>query len=82
MMDSPKIRVGLENSTAIVCESCGNDTFIEANYLRKISKLLTGSAEDMVVPMPTFLCAKCNHINAGFAMPGEKSPEPKIKLSE
>lgn len=82
MMDSPKIRVGLENSTAILCEACGNDTFVEANYLRKISKLLTGSAEDMVVPMPTFLCSKCSHINSGFAIPEEKSAEPKIKLSE
>ena len=82
MIDNPKIRVGLENSTAILCEACGNDTFVEANYLRKISKLLTGSAEDMVVPMPTFLCSKCNHINSGFRMPGTPQPESKIKLAE
>jgi len=81
-MDNPKIRVGLENSTAIVCEACGNDTFVEANYLRKISKLLTGSAEDMVVPMPTFLCTKCNNINSSFRIPDANGPDSKIKLSE
>ena len=35
------VRVGLENSSPIICESCGGDTFSEATYLRKISKLLT-----------------------------------------
>jgi len=70
-----QLRVGLENSTAIICESCNNNTFIEANYIRKISKLLTGSPEDMIVPIPTFVCAKCSHVNENFKI---KMPEPKI----
>lgn len=74
------IRVGLENSTPILCEACGNDTFREANYLRKISKLLTGSPEDTIIPIPTVMCAKCGHINEGFQIKETKpqSKEPKI----
>ena len=52
-----------------------NNTFIEANYIRKISKLLTGSPEDMIVPIPTFVCTKCSHVNEQFKI---KMPEPKI----
>jgi hypothetical protein len=81
-MDNSKIRVGLENSNAIVCEACENETFIEANYLRRVSKLLTGSPEDMIVPVPTFLCSKCGHINPNFRISEPKVPESKIKLSE
>lgn len=74
------IRVGLDHSTPILCESCGNDTFREANYLRKISKLLTGSPEDTIVPIPTVMCAKCGHVNEGFQLKDSKpqATEPKI----
>jgi uncharacterized Zn finger protein len=78
-MDNQQVRVGLENSTAIVCESCGNPTFKEASYLRKVSRLLTGSAEDMLVPVPTFICTKCGHVNEQFQIKEPKKPDPIIK---
>jgi uncharacterized Zn finger protein len=67
-MDTPNLntRIGLDNSTEIVCESCGNNTFTDVLYLRKVSKLLTGSQDDMVVPLPAFACSKCGHINPEF----------------
>ena len=72
------LRVGLDSSTPIVCESCGNDTFREAAYLRKVSKLLTGSPEDMIVPVPTFVCSKCNHVNEGFQLKTSAKEDQKI----
>jgi len=78
-MDNQQVRVGLENSTAIVCEDCGNSTFTEASYLRKISRLLTGSAEDMIVPVPTFVCTKCGHVNEQFQIKEPKKPDTLIK---
>lgn len=76
-MSGPQMKVNLENSTAIVCEACGNDTFTEAFYIRKISKLLTGSAEDLIAPVPTFACLKCNTINEQFQLADSK-PNSKI----
>ena len=75
------VRVGLENSSPIICEACGGDTFSEATYLRKISKLLTGSPEDMIVPVPTFICTKCGHVNTQFQVKDAKAQPtdtPKI----
>lgn len=79
MDNQPKIRVGLENSTAITCENCGNSTFQEASYLRKVSKLLTGSPEDMIVPVPTFVCSACSHVNDQFKI-REVESDSKIDL--
>ena len=53
-------------TTAIKCESCDNDTFVEVVFLRKASKLLTGSSQDAIIPLPTFKCSKCDHINEYF----------------
>jgi uncharacterized Zn finger protein len=78
-MENQQMRVGLDNSTPIVCESCSNSTFKEASYLRKISRLLTGSAEDMIVPVPTFICTKCGHVNEQFQIKEPKKPDTIIK---
>jgi hypothetical protein len=64
-----KLNVDLsKNSTGIKCENleCGNETFREVMYIRKISKLITGSPNDSYMPIPTYQCSKCGHINKDF----------------
>ncbi len=74
-MDNKMKMPGLDikQTTAIKCESCENETFSEVVYLRKASKLLTGSSQDSIVPIPTFQCSKCGHINKEFT--------PKIDIA-
>jgi hypothetical protein len=74
------IRISLENSTAIRCDACNNDTFTEVVYIRRISKLLTGSPEDMIAPMPAFACSKCGHINEQFKLKEPEKEEPKSHI--
>lgn len=67
-----QLKVSLDKTLPIVCESCGGQAFQEALMLRKVSKFLTGDAQDGVLPIQTFVCTKCGHINADF-MPKELS---------
>ena len=60
------LNVGMDQTTPIVCEECGNETFTQALYLRRVSALLTGTGQEGVIPIPTFLCSACNHINDKF----------------
>ena len=55
-----------KNSTAIKCDECANETFREVMFIRKVSKLITGTPKDSYVPVPTFQCASCGHINTEF----------------
>jgi len=55
-----------KNTTEVKCEECENPTFREVVFIRKASKLLTGQANDSMIPIPTFECAKCGHINKEF----------------
>lgn len=61
-----KLNVSLDKTTGVVCESCGSETFQEALLLRKVSKFLTGQAQDGILPIPTFVCSKCGHVNEEF----------------
>jgi len=39
--------------------------------IKKISKLLTGSMEDQIVPMETYVCKSCGHMNKEFDILGD-----------
>ena len=67
---------GLNQSTAIVCESCQNPTFIEVTYLRKVSRLLTGRPDDSLMPVPTFACSNCGSVNEEFKIKEAEPTEP------
>ena len=61
-----KLNISLNKTTPIVCDECSNETFTQVLLLRKASKFLTGTAQDALMPIPTFACAKCNHVNEEF----------------
>ena len=47
------INVDIKNSTAIKSPE-GNQVFQEGVILRKISKFITGTSEDGIIPIPVF----------------------------
>jgi hypothetical protein len=67
-MNQPKLqpKIALDKTTPIICEECASLAFQEALMLRKISKFITGDQQDGVIPIQTFVCAKCGHINKDF----------------
>ena len=61
-----QLKVSLDKTTPVSCDTCGSQAFQEALMLRKVSKFLTGDAQDGVIPIQTFVCAKCGGINKEF----------------
>ena len=66
MNNNVKLNVSLDKTVAMTCDECGHDVFQEGMMLRKVSKFLTGNAQDGLVPIPVFMCSKCSHINNEF----------------
>lgn len=61
-----KVNIDLKKTTGVKCDECGNQTFQEGLMLRKVSRFLTGETQDGVIPIPTFVCTKCGHVNQDF----------------
>ena len=59
-------KMDLSKTTGVVCESCNGEIFKEVAYIRKASRLLTGQPQDAIIPIPTFACVSCGHINKDF----------------
>ena len=56
-----KMNVDIKQTTPIKSEE-GNQVFQEAVILRKASKFLVGTSEDVVIPIPVFIDIKTNKI--------------------
>ena len=63
MSELQKPKIDLREQPTIECENCKNTYFKEVTILKKVSRLLTGSADDTIVPFPTYMCEKCGHVN-------------------
>lgn len=66
--EAGNVNIPLSKTTPVVCEECGNDTFKQVIYVRKVSKFLVGAPEDIIKPVPTFACDKCSYVNDDFKL--------------
>jgi len=64
--EQPGLQVDISKTTELVCESCGNDTFVQVYKIRKLSALLSPTGKPTMIPMQVFTCVKCGHINKEF----------------
>jgi len=55
-------QVDIRQSKPLKCD-CGHDVFIGGTKFRKISKILTGTPQDMLIPIEVFVCGNCGEIN-------------------
>ena len=65
-LSKPKVNIDLKEQPSVVCEKCEGVYFREATMIKKVSKLLTGSGQDTIVPFPTYMCDGCGHVNEEF----------------
>lgn len=61
-------QVDFSKSTGVKCEKCESEYFQEVYVIRKVSKLIAMTDQDVVAPMNTFRCADCGHINDEFKL--------------
>jgi len=66
MKDEP-LKIDLSEQPTIECELCQHQFFKKVTMIKKVSRLLTGSAEDQYAPMEVYACDKCGHINKEFS---------------
>jgi hypothetical protein len=62
----PQLNINLADSPYIECEECKGKVFEERMMIKKVSKFMTGSEQDSIVPMSVISCSNCGHINELF----------------
>lgn len=88
---APQINVDLSKADDVVCERCGNYTFQEVMLMKRMSAIVSPTGKDAIVPIPTFACNACGHVNRqflpvipkGMDQPTEETPSrPNLVLEK
>jgi hypothetical protein len=58
----PAMNVKSSDLKDVNCEKCGMDLFLPSMKFKKVSRLLTGTPNDQIVPIEVFVCANCGTI--------------------
>lgn len=56
-------QIDISKSKPMKCAECGYDVFITGTKFRRISKLITNTPQDMIIPLETLLCGNCGAVN-------------------
>ena len=56
------LKIDLTQTQEVLCESCNHNTFKQSFILRKVSKFLTQTSEDSILPVTVLECMKCGTI--------------------
>tara|TARA_R110001592_G_scaffold268818_3_gene535122 strand:+ start:451 stop:726 length:276 start_codon:yes stop_codon:yes gene_type:complete len=62
----PPINIDPNELEDIVCEKCGNPTFVPASLFKKLPASLSPTGKATLVPLQVFECSVCKHVNEEF----------------
>ena len=67
-MPQPKGQVELDLSEAetLKCDECGNYTFIQSFFLKRISPIVSPTGKETIVPIQAFACGNCGKVAEGM----------------
>ena len=56
------VTVDLSQAENIVCKACGNYSFIQSFFLKKISALMSPTGQEAIVPVQVYSCGNCGEV--------------------
>jgi len=68
-------KINLKEQPTVTCEVCGSEYFKEVTMLKKVSRLLTGTQDDSLVPFPTYMCNSCGYVNKDLRIFDNDNPK-------
>ena len=70
-MPQKQVQIDISKADTITCDDCGNASFIQAFFLKKVSALVSPTGKEAIVPMQVFSCGNCGTIPKNMTEMGE-----------
>ena len=58
----PQKQVNIEDTESLVCDDCGNYTFIKSYFIRRLSPLMSPTGQEAMIPIKVFSCGNCGKV--------------------
>ena len=56
------VQLDLNEADTITCKGCGNASFIQSFFLKRISALVSPTGKEAIVPIQVFSCGSCGEV--------------------
>ena len=57
-----EVQLDLGEADTIQCQECGNASFIQSFFLKKISALMSPTGKEAIMPVQVFSCGNCGKV--------------------
>ena len=58
----PQAQVDINDTEMVKCDDCGNASFIQAFFLRKLSALMSPTGQEAMIPVQIYSCGNCGKV--------------------
>jgi DNA-directed RNA polymerase subunit RPC12/RpoP len=66
MGQQQQVAISPEDLTDVTCSECGHQVFTQVYLFKKISAILSPTGQESMIPLPTYKCDNCGHIDKVF----------------
>ena len=68
-----QVKVNLNDAESVTCEKCGNYTFIESYFIKRLSPLVSPTGKEALIPIQVYACGACGHVSKLMTPDGSSS---------
>jgi predicted nucleic acid-binding Zn ribbon protein len=61
-----KLNINVNDLKDLTCENCDGRFFREVQAFKIVSALISPTGKEQIIPIPTYRCDDCGHINEMF----------------
>ena len=58
----PQTQIDINDTEMIKCDDCGNASFIQAFFLRRLSALMSPTGQEAMIPVQIYSCGNCGKV--------------------
>ena len=58
----PQKQININDTESVKCEDCGNYSFIQSYFIRRISPIVSPTGQEALVPIEVFSCGNCGKV--------------------
>ena len=58
----PQTQIDINDTEMIKCDDCGNASFIQAFFLRRLSALMSPTGQEAMIPVQVYSCGNCGKV--------------------
>ncbi len=58
----PQAQIDINDTEIVKCDDCGNASFIQAFFLRRLSALMSPTGQEAMIPVQIYSCGNCGKV--------------------